>query len=139
MNYNYKSHFVSAAEDFPVRPWCQGQLLVNSMRGSVTGQMQEPEDDVTGVAAFKLAGLVVSILLEEAGLVCGAALWGRILTNETQEELSLRTWLSVVTHACYNMALSGFVTFVNLFTTRRQMIKAKFIVNEEAGLTMLLI
>ena len=43
----------------------------------MAGQMQEPEDDVTGVAAFGLAALVVSLLLDEAGLVCGAALCGK--------------------------------------------------------------
>lgn len=46
------------------------------MRRGVTSQMQEPEDDVTWVAAFIMARLVVSLLLGEAGLVCGAALCG---------------------------------------------------------------
>ena len=50
--------------------------LVTLMRRRVTDQMQEPEDDVTGVAAFQLAGLVLSVLLDEAGLVCGATLCG---------------------------------------------------------------
>lgn len=40
--------------------------------------MQEPEDDVTGVAAIELAGLFISFLLDKAGLICGAALWGRV-------------------------------------------------------------
>lgn len=35
--------------------------------------MQEPKDDVTGVAAFELAVLLISFLLHEAGLVGGAA------------------------------------------------------------------
>lgn len=47
------------------------------MRRGVAGQMQEPEDDVTGVTAFELAALVISLLLDEAGLVCGAALCGK--------------------------------------------------------------
>lgn len=42
---------------------------------SVTSQTQEPEDDVRRVAAFITAGRIVSVLLGEAGLVCGAALW----------------------------------------------------------------
>ena len=46
------------------------------MRRTVTGQVQEPEDDVTGVAAFQLAALVVTFVLDEAGLVCGAAFCG---------------------------------------------------------------
>lgn len=47
--------------------------MVDPVRRSVTSQVQEPEDEVTGVAAFELAGLVVSVLLKQAGLVCGAA------------------------------------------------------------------
>lgn len=50
------------------------------MRRSVTSQMEEPEDDVTGVAPFVLAVLLVSFLVHEAGLVCGAALCGGGLT-----------------------------------------------------------
>lgn len=70
LNYNNKSHFL----------WGLGvrsSSLVNSVR-SVTGQMQQPEEEVSGVAAFELAALVVSFLLHEAQLVCGAALCGRV-------------------------------------------------------------
>lgn len=45
----------------------------------MTSQMQEPEDDVTGVTGLKLAGLIVPFLLNKAGLVCGAAFCGRVL------------------------------------------------------------
>lgn len=69
---------------------------MNSMRRSVTGQMQEPEDDVTWVTAFQLAGLVVSFVLDEAGLVRGAAFCGRVLTHTKKEELLLRAWLFVI-------------------------------------------
>lgn len=44
------------------------------MRRTVASQMQELEDDVTGVAAIELAGLFISFLLDKAGLICGAAL-----------------------------------------------------------------
>lgn len=44
------------------------------MSRGVTSQMKEPEDDVTWVAAFITARLVVPLVLGEAGLVCGAAL-----------------------------------------------------------------
>lgn len=27
MNYNYKTHFVSTSEEFPMRTWCQKQLI----------------------------------------------------------------------------------------------------------------
>lgn len=49
---------------------------MDSMR-SVTSQVQQPQDDVTGVAAFQLAALLVCFLLWHAGLVHGAALCGR--------------------------------------------------------------
>lgn len=52
----------------------RGSSLVDSMRRSVTGQMQEPEDDITGITAFKLSNLVVSFLLDETGLICGTTL-----------------------------------------------------------------
>lgn len=50
--------------------------LMDSMR-SVTSQVQQPQDDVTGVAAFQLAALLVCFVLWHAGLVRGAALCGR--------------------------------------------------------------
>lgn len=54
----------------------------------MTGQMQEPEDDVAGVAALELADLVIPFLLGEAGLVCGAAFCGRVKKKtEIKEEL----------------------------------------------------
>lgn len=52
---------------------------MNPMRRRVPSQMQQPEDDVSRVAAFELAGLVVTFVLVEAGLVCGAALCGWVL------------------------------------------------------------
>lgn len=51
--------------------------LMESMRRCVTSQVQQPQDDVTGVAAFQLAALLVCFLLWHAGLVQGAALCGR--------------------------------------------------------------
>ena len=68
----------------------------------MAGQMQEPEDDVTGVAAFGLAALVVSLLLDEAGLVCGAALCGKKKKIYIySKELLLRTqWSLVVIRFC---------------------------------------
>lgn len=56
----------------------------------MTGQMQEPEDDVTGVAAFELASLVISLLLDEAGLICGTTLCGK-KKKEKREQLLLRS------------------------------------------------
>lgn len=73
----------------PSFPWDLGarsNSSVNSMRRSVTGQMQEPEDDVTGVAAFQLAGLVVSFVLDEAGLVRGAAFCARVLMGKKKRK-----------------------------------------------------
>lgn len=52
------------------------------MRRSATGQMQEPEDDIARITAFKLSDLVLSFLLDEAGLICGTA-----LCRKTQELL----------------------------------------------------
>lgn len=52
--------------------------MVNSMRRRVASQMQEPEDDVARVAAIELAGLIISLLFDEAGLVCGAAFCGMV-------------------------------------------------------------
>lgn len=56
----------------------ESSSLVHSMRRSVASQMQEPEDDVTGVAAIELADLLISFLLDKAGLICGAALCDRV-------------------------------------------------------------
>lgn len=83
--------------------------LVNSMRRAAS-QMQEPEDDVTRVAAVELAGLIISLLFDEAGLVSGAAFCGR-------GEIMLFCY--------YCMVLSGFVWpgAMNLFRTRGQMRK----------------
>lgn len=81
---------------------------MKSVRG-VTGQMQEPEDDVTGVAALKRAGLVVSFLLDEARLVCGAALC--ISRDDKIQHGRSYYWeiLSMITSTTfYNMLLSGY-------------------------------
>lgn len=81
MNYNNKSHcFSIRLTSFPWDLGVRSSSLVNSMRRRVTGQMQEPEDDVTGVASFELAVLLVSFLLHEAGLICGAAFCSRVLS-----------------------------------------------------------
>lgn len=78
------------------------------MRRTVTGQVQEPEDDVTGVAAFQLAGLVVSFVVDEAGLVCGAAFCG---TTNKGGVINENMVVSYCNHTLYNMLLSGFVTW----------------------------
>lgn len=44
---------------------------------SVAGQMQELEDDVAGVTTFELAGLLISVVLREARLICSAAFCSR--------------------------------------------------------------
>lgn len=58
-------------------PWdlvVRGTSLVDSMRRSATGQMQEPEDDIARITAFELSDLVLSFLLDEARLICGTTL-----------------------------------------------------------------
>ena len=84
-------------ESFPSDDGTRNSSLVDSMRRTVTGQMQEPDDDVTGVAVVKLDSLVVSFLFDETGLVCGTALW----FEKKKEELWLRSWLSVISNTCF--------------------------------------
>lgn len=58
--------------------------MVDSMGRIEASQMQEPEDDVTGVAAFELAVLVVSFVLAEAGLVRDAAFCKTVETERNK-------------------------------------------------------
>lgn len=81
-------------------PWDLGvrsRSLVNSVRRSVTSQMEEPEDDVTGVAPFVLAVLLVSFLVHEAGLVCGAAFCANGLTYYHKRICCTRSYMWVAT------------------------------------------
>lgn len=71
--------------------------LVDSMR-SVAGQMEEPEEDVSRFADLQRAALVVSVLLDKAGLVCGATLYGHISKNKKQS----KTIYCIFTSCCYH-------------------------------------
>lgn len=70
--------FSSSSSSWDVRNGSGGSSsLMDPMRRSVTSQVQQPQDDVTGVAAIQLAALLVCFLLRHAGLVQDAALCGR--------------------------------------------------------------